>query len=243
MPPRLYFHNQTTVPIFGRGFSSTARTKFINHYDVLNLHHTASAADIKNRFYELSKRHHPDRNRNDPHSSKRFVKISSAYNILSKTSSREKHDRELGVSKSTDRSTNSPSAAGGRPASGLSRRRTQFHGPPPSFFRNGGWDTFRGKSPGGGTKGKTTGVKGGGIGAGSVGGADNYDVPHFNWDGKYKQHQEHERRRLAKANRGHRGSNIDPGLIIPVLAVSSILFITVWAATYTVQPKKPKPKN
>ena len=31
--------------------------------------------------------------------------------------------------------------AGGRPASGLSRRRTSFRGPPPSFYRNGGWGT------------------------------------------------------------------------------------------------------
>ena len=30
---------------------------------------------------------------------------------------------------------------GGRPASGLSRRRTSFRGPPPSFYRNGGWGT------------------------------------------------------------------------------------------------------
>lgn len=28
---------------------------------------------------------------------------------------------------------------GGRPASGLSRRRTAFRGPPPSFYRSGGW--------------------------------------------------------------------------------------------------------
>ena len=29
--------------------------------------------------------------------------------------------------------------AGGRPATGLSKRRGQFQGPPPSFFRHGGW--------------------------------------------------------------------------------------------------------
>lgn len=36
-------------------------------------------------------------------------------------------------------SSTSSSPAGGRPASGLSRRRAQFRGPPPSFYRSGGW--------------------------------------------------------------------------------------------------------
>jgi len=35
--------------------------------------------------------------------------------------------------------------AGGRPASGLSRRRTQFRGPPPSFYASGGWGAHSAK--------------------------------------------------------------------------------------------------
>lgn len=36
-------------------------------------------------------------------------------------------------------SGNNTGPAGSRTASGLSRRRTHFKGPPPSFYRNGGW--------------------------------------------------------------------------------------------------------
>lgn len=42
-------------------------------------------------------------------------------------------------------SSHQTSPAGGRPASGLSRRRTQFRGPPPSFYRSGGYGGTSGK--------------------------------------------------------------------------------------------------
>ncbi|KAI9796607.1 MAG: hypothetical protein M1825_006531 [Sarcosagium campestre] len=123
-----------------------------NHYETLNLPTTATASEVKKQFYALSKTHHPDRNPSDPTASARFVQISEAYAVLGSPQKRERYDRDI-----FRRTTNSPpmyrgshasttptgspgtGPAGGRPASGLSRRRTQFRGPPPSFYRSGGW--------------------------------------------------------------------------------------------------------
>ena len=96
------------------------------------------------QFYALSKKHHPDRNPNDPEAHHRFAKISEAYTVLGNSQKRQRYDRDTRGSNSRGSGSDasqSPSSgpAGGRPASGLSRRRTQFRGPPPSFYRSGGW--------------------------------------------------------------------------------------------------------
>lgn len=98
---------------------------------------------MQRKFYFLSSIHHPDHNPNDPQASDRFVKISEAYGVLGVPEKRERYDRETGGSSRHaplhQSSSSSSTPFGSRPASGLSRRRTQFRGPPPSFFRNGGW--------------------------------------------------------------------------------------------------------
>ncbi|KAL7622880.1 hypothetical protein AAE478_006559 [Parahypoxylon ruwenzoriense] len=136
-----------------------------NHYEALNLHPGATPVEIKKSFYALSKAYHPDHNRTDPHSSaRRFMRISEAYSVLSIPAKRAAYDRQHsfphpsashshphlhphshahggGATTTTAKSPSysSTGPAGGRPASGLSRRRGVFHGPPPSFFRSGGW--------------------------------------------------------------------------------------------------------
>lgn len=76
------------------------------------------------------------------------MRISEAYNVLSHSTSRAKYDRDvLHLHESQPVATtahprgsySSTGPAGGRPASGLSRRRGTFRGPPPSFYRSGGW--------------------------------------------------------------------------------------------------------
>ncbi|MCJ1321914.1 hypothetical protein MMC15_007259 [Xylographa vitiligo] len=99
------------------------------------------------QFYHLSRLHHPDHNPNDPTASTRFVAISTAYAVLGSPSARSQYDREHLPSSSAashhpNRQGSHSSASapfGARPASGLSKRRTRFHGPPPSFYRSGGW--------------------------------------------------------------------------------------------------------
>lgn len=126
-----------------------------NHYDVLQLASTASAAEIKRQFYSLSKTHHPDRNPNDPTATTRFVAISEAYHTLSVPEKRVQYDAQLAQAQGSKRwsptwnragdhshpqgSYSSASFAGSRPASGLNKKRSTFRGPPPSFYKSGGY--------------------------------------------------------------------------------------------------------
>ncbi|KAI0099460.1 DnaJ-domain-containing protein [Daldinia grandis] len=122
-----------------------------NHYETLKLQPGATPADIKKSFYSLSKTHHPDHNPSNPHASRRFMRISEAYSVLSIPAKRAAYDRDTlrlhhhqhphppSSHPARRGSYSSTNPAGGRPASGLSRRRGTFQGPPPSFFRSGGW--------------------------------------------------------------------------------------------------------
>lgn len=134
------------------GFYSSARLRdeqidsSTNHYETLKLQPGATPAEIKKSFYALSKTHHPDHNPTNPHASRRFMRISEAYSILSIPAKRATYDRDtLQLHKRAQAqaqrrpSYSSTNPAGGRPASGLSRRRSAFTGPPPSFYRSGGW--------------------------------------------------------------------------------------------------------
>ncbi|KAJ5655466.1 hypothetical protein N7507_007416 [Penicillium longicatenatum] len=142
-----------------RSFTSTSPTyaQEQNHYETLGLPISASAAEIKKKFYALSLKHHPDRNRKDPEAGQRFARISAAYNILGHASKRAIYDRDNGFhaqqhghghghgvphgshSSHTSHPNKGGSYAGSRPASGLSKRRGTFHGPPPSFYQQGGY--------------------------------------------------------------------------------------------------------
>ncbi|KAI2618224.1 DnaJ-domain-containing protein [Hypoxylon sp. NC1633] len=119
-----------------------------NHYETLKLNPGATPVEIKKSFYALSKTHHPDHNPTSPHASRRFMRISEAYSILSIPAKRSAYDRDVLRLSSHPHASHalhhrgsysSTNPAGGRAPSGLSRRRGTFQGPPPSFFRSGGW--------------------------------------------------------------------------------------------------------
>lgn len=122
-------------------------TYSINSNQAINL--PADLPPHNRSFYRLSKIHHPDINPSDPHASRRFHRISEAYHVLSHAEKRARYDRDFlrrhphhrkpkTVTPHSYHSSGGP--AGGRPASGLSsRRRSPFQGPPPSFYRSGGW--------------------------------------------------------------------------------------------------------
>ncbi|OKL59078.1 hypothetical protein UA08_05707 [Talaromyces atroroseus] len=148
-------------------FSTTARTYYARssthgptYYEILNVPVTATAAEIKKQFYALSLKHHPDRNRSDPKATERFATISSAYQVLGDSSKRARYDLDHGItthvqnthssgvsgqhpmgSHSSASAAAGSSYAGSRPASGLSKRRAAFRGPPPSFYAHGGYGT------------------------------------------------------------------------------------------------------
>ncbi|KAL6703235.1 hypothetical protein ACN47E_010097 [Coniothyrium glycines] len=120
-----------------------------NHYETLHLASTASAAEIKRQFYTLSKQHHPDRNPEDPTASTRFVAVSEAYHVLSVPEKRAQYDAQLhnsqsrgwrrGASGNYSQGSYSSASFGSRPASGLNKKRSTFRGPPPSFYKTGGY--------------------------------------------------------------------------------------------------------
>ncbi|KAH7401612.1 hypothetical protein BKA66DRAFT_405743 [Pyrenochaeta sp. MPI-SDFR-AT-0127] len=135
-------------------FHSTAQhlsDNIPNHYETLQLTTNATAADVKRQFYALSKKHHPDRNPDDPTASTRFVAISEAYHILSVPEKRQLYDAHLQQSHaqssrwgraggdSYPQGSYSSASFGARPASGLNKKRSTFRGPPPSFYKSGGY--------------------------------------------------------------------------------------------------------
>ena len=77
-----------------------------------------------------------------------FSLLSESYALLSDPTRRATYDRDvLRLNRQSSPTTAQPrgsyssTQAGGRSPSGLSRRRTTFRGPPPSFYRSGGWGT------------------------------------------------------------------------------------------------------
>lgn len=73
-------------------------TKPRNHYDSLGLVKTATQAEVKSAYYDLSKVYHPDRNQGetkeqrDQHS-QRFRDITEAYEVLGNVKSRKLYDK------------------------------------------------------------------------------------------------------------------------------------------------------
>ncbi|CCU74422.1 DnaJ protein [Blumeria hordei DH14] len=139
-----------------RYFHCSTRRHEGNYYEILQISTTATQGEVKKAFYALSKAHHPDRNPTDPQASAKFIALSTAYSVLGTPSKRASYDLTILPASQTQSqyspiqrgSYSSTNPAGGRSPSGLSRRRTRFCGPPPSFHRNGGWGEFAEKRRG-----------------------------------------------------------------------------------------------
>jgi len=196
------------------------------------VHHDAPHADIKKSFYRLSKAHHPDANPNDPTASHTFSLIAESYNVLSDATRRAAYDRDvlrLQHHHHSHAHKGSYHSAGGRPASGLSRRRGTFRGPPPSFYRAGGYGAHsdkrrRAHEESTASQGATNNKEGettsstfssassssehfhshhGGMGPGDDPFGHHEEVPHFDRDSHQRTQRREDERRSQRAQHHH----------------------------------------
>ncbi|KAF1849861.1 DnaJ-domain-containing protein [Cucurbitaria berberidis CBS 394.84] len=219
-----------------------------NHYETLQLTSAASAADVKRQFYTLSKKHHPDRNPDDPTASTRFVAISEAYHVLSIPEKRAQYDAQLQQSQSKSRwewngssypqGSHSSASFGARPASGLNKKRSTFRGPPPSFFKAGGYGQHGAKRAEYAYHGATEGHEGnkqarqesygewGGFGPGQQ--RQGHEVPHFD-DRRHKEMHDNVNNHIyARRHRTQRRVHVEEefnrgGMLANFLMVSGII--------------------
>ncbi|OWF56803.1 uncharacterized protein LOC110453030 [Mizuhopecten yessoensis] len=75
-----------------------------DYYKILNLKTNASASEIKEAYFKLSKKHHPDLNEGST-STAAFLDISEAYTVLGKESTRQEYDDSI-FHKNTDQQQN-----------------------------------------------------------------------------------------------------------------------------------------
>lgn len=77
------------------------------HYDNLKVPRDASQEAIKHAYRRLSMRHHPDRNPGDASAVRKMALINKAYQVLSDSSTRKRHDEWI-ARQEHRRSTSSP---------------------------------------------------------------------------------------------------------------------------------------
>ncbi|KAF6810154.1 Chaperone protein DnaJ [Colletotrichum plurivorum] len=258
-PAATQWHHAASAP--RRAFTSTSARRDetgagANHYETLKVSPNASPSEIKKSFYALSKAHHPDHNPDDPSAPRRFHAIAEAYSVLGTPAKRAAYDR---THSSSHRHPHRPSGsyhstgpAGGRPASGLSRRRTTFRGPPPSFYRSGGWgehsakrreahETASGSSTGDAQQAERPGM---GFGQDPYAHARHADVRHFDKQAHTKSQERQDSRRQTRIM-GHVVPNGPQETSVGAfLVVTGILFASFWIPYMIfVGPRRKKAKS
>jgi curved DNA-binding protein CbpA len=98
-----------------------ARAKIVDHYEVIGVGRSVSAAEIKRAYYALARRFHPDRFRRVADASTlsqvegAFARIAQAYETLSDARSRATYDSKPPAHASTQRSTGSGAGPNAEP--------------------------------------------------------------------------------------------------------------------------------
>jgi len=68
-------------------------TKKSDYYEILGVGRNASPEEIKRAYRRAAMQYHPDRNRGDPESERRFKESAEAYEVLSDPEKRDRYDR------------------------------------------------------------------------------------------------------------------------------------------------------
>ncbi|XP_072273777.1 dnaJ homolog subfamily A member 3, mitochondrial isoform X2 [Pyxicephalus adspersus] len=74
---------------FHTSSSACSKTDF---YQVLGVPRNASQKEIKNAYYQLAKKYHPDTNKEDPQAKEKFSQLAEAYEVLSDEMKRKQYD-------------------------------------------------------------------------------------------------------------------------------------------------------
>lgn len=74
---------------------SYAHRKAVNHYELLGVKSDATLEEIKNAFFDKSKKLHPDSDPSNPELHSQFVELNEAYRVLSKELSRKEYDFKI----------------------------------------------------------------------------------------------------------------------------------------------------
>lgn len=64
-----------------------------DYYKILELDRECSSVEIKKSYRRLARLHHPDANQNSEESTKKFMEISEAYEVLGNDDKRKEYDR------------------------------------------------------------------------------------------------------------------------------------------------------
>jgi len=89
---RILRKNNFTANIAVVKRTNTTKSVSGTYYQVLEIPTKATHSQIKTAYYKLSKKCHPDLNKNDPDAEKKFAKISAAYQCLGNRQSRRMYD-------------------------------------------------------------------------------------------------------------------------------------------------------
>lgn len=86
-----------------------------DYYNVLGVARGASEEEVRKAYRELARKHHPDRNPDDPAAKKKFQDVQRAFDVLNDPKKREQYDR-FGVD---FENTSGPHPGGGFPGGGF----------------------------------------------------------------------------------------------------------------------------